>query len=536
MAADAQFVATAPKRRLGERLGALWRRSTVPDRLLMVPVDSWPGDPARGRALLDGSVLLSGLAVPLDRLQQPDRADDLERCARLHGFAWLRDLRDLGGDAARRHARRLVEAWIADPPSRGSVAWRGDVVGRRLAIWLGLYEFFCASADDAFRAAFLASVATQARRLERSSRRLPEGGRRLAALKGLLATIASLDGESGRLTAILDRIVVELPHVLLPDGCHRGRDPMIQLEVVRDLVDMRSVLRTLGHDAPDALTQAISTAAAVLRLLRHGDHRLALFNGAEEGEAWLIDSALAQSEARGRMARRAPHGGFERLAARRTLVIVDAGTPQPSDGCCPHAGTLSFEMSVGRERLVVNCGALPGPEGWRAAQRATAAHSTLVVADTNSAELLSDGRLGRRPTAVCTVREDGDEEIAMTASHDGYAARFGLVHRRRLALDPAGTVLAGEDALTGPEPRPATLRFHLHPRVEATLTQDGRSVLLRLPSGMGWRFHADDACPALEESLYLGGGERQRTRQIVVAMGQDTQRVRWSFRREDRRS
>lgn len=535
MATDAPFLATPPKRRLGDRLGALWRRSAAPVRLLIVPVDSWPGDPARGRALLDGGALLSGLVVPLDRLFQPDRTDDVERCARLHAFSWLRDLRDLGGDAARRHARRLVERWMATPPPRSSVAWRGDVVGRRLTIWLGLYEFFCASADDSFRTAFLASVAEQAKRLERSSRRLPEGGRRLAALKGLLTASAALEGDAGRLAAVLDRIVAELPRVLLPDGCHRGRDPLAQLEVVRDLVDMRSVLRAVGQDPPDALAQAISTAATVLRMLRHGDHRLALFNGAEEGEAWLIDSALAQSEARGRMARRAPHGGFERLAARRTVVILDAGVPQPLDGCHPHAGTLSFEMSIGRERLVVNCGALPGPEGWSAAQRATAAHSTLVVADTNSAELLSEGRLGRRAAAVRTAREDGDEQIAVTATHDGYATRFDLVHRRRLALDPAGTVLSGEDALVGPSARPATLRFHLHPRVEATLTQDGRSVLLRLPSGMGWRFQADDAVPALEESLYLGNGERQRTRQIIVGMGPDTPRLRWSFRREDRR-
>ncbi len=92
----------------------------------------------------------------------------------------------------------------------------------------------------------------------------------------------------------------------------------------------------------------------------------------------------------------------------------------------------SMEMSVGRDRLIVNCGAFPaGPPEWRDATRATAAHSTLVIADVNSSELKPDG-LGRRPVAVEAQRQEANGAHWLEASHDGWVKPFGAVHRRRL--------------------------------------------------------------------------------------------------------
>ena len=42
-------------------------------------------------------------------------------------------------------------------------------------------------------------------------------------------------------------------------------------------------------------------------------------------------------------------------------------------------------------------------------------------------------------------------------------------------------------------PQPFTLRFHLHPSVQASPQQDGAAVLMRLRSGGGWILRADTA-------------------------------------------
>ncbi len=202
-----------------------------------------------------------------------------------------------------------------------------------------------------------------------------------------------------------------------------------------------------------------------------------------------------------------------------------------------HAGTLAFEMSLGKERLIVNCGAYSGPSAdWRATTRATAAHSTLVVADHNSAQIWPEGGMGRRPNEVTCERAEDQGSQWIEASHDGYKASFGLVHARQLFLAADGEDLRGEDRLTGPAGQNFCLRFHLHPTVQVSLIQDGAAALLRLPSGVGWRLRAQGAVMSIADSVYLGGESLRKSRQLVLDghVGSGGAMVKWALRREQR--
>jgi uncharacterized heparinase superfamily protein len=162
--------------------------------------------------------------------------------------------------------------------------------------------------------------------------------------------------------------------------------------------------------------------------------------------------------------------------------------------------------------------------------------------------------------------------VWLSGRHNGYEGGFGLIHERRLWLAGNGEELRGEDALLpqgiaspakigraemdreGEGRKPAIwrwrqgrpkvfhLRFHLHPGVSASLVHDGAAVLLRLPSGDGWRFRTDGGNIGLEESVYLGSGEVKRSHQIVVSGGVTAQGprpgavVRWSLQRVAGRS
>jgi uncharacterized heparinase superfamily protein len=300
---------------------------------------------------------------------------------------------------------------------------------------------------------------------------------------------------------------------------------------------------------------------------------LALFNDSGEGEAWLVDMALTRADAPGKPLGSAPHSGFERVTGNRTLLIADMGAPPPA-GARDHAfaGTLSLEMSVGKERLVVNCGGGLGlGAAWRQGLRATAAHSTLTLADTNSTEIFeapgAGSEIGKHPTEVTRHISRADGAVWLTGRHNGYERGFGLIHERRLWLAANGEELRGEDSLLPRgmaslarmdrdledrkpaiwrwrrgRPKVFHLRFHLHPGVSASLVQDGAAVLLRLPSGGGWRFRTDGGNIALEESVYLGSGEVKRSNQIVVSGGVTAEGprpgavVRWSLQRVAGRS
>jgi uncharacterized heparinase superfamily protein len=521
----------------------------VPDAPARSFRDLWPGDATRGIRLLRGEFESSGTARRLEPSEASPGIWDASagtvtwRVA-AHGFAWLRDLRALGTDTARMRARDLTEHWLEHGAGQ-DLAQAPEVAAARVSAWLGHWDFLAATAEDGFRRKLLIRMAQDARGVVSS---LPaEAAHRgaLVTLKGAMAAAVALE-EDAWMQRALRFLPGELDRQFHPDGGHVERSPAQLLLAVQDLIEMRNLLHGAGHNPPPVLAAVLERAGQALRMFRHGDGGLALFNGTRDEGPGLVDLVLTQGQARGRAPLMLEESGFHRLQAGRVVVIADAGAAPPgrsrdvASGLprgadrFAHAGTLSFEMSVGRDRLIVNCGAAPAAEAeWRDALRATAAHSTLVVQETNSAELREEG-LGRRPDRVEADRHEANGAQWLEASHDGWRRAFGTVHRRRLYLAAAGDDLRGEDVLEMQEKGAAIpaylVRFHLHPGVVASPQQDGEGVLLRLPSGNGWRLRANGAKVTVEESVYLGG-EARRISQIVLQSeaGEDT--IQWAITR-----
>jgi uncharacterized heparinase superfamily protein len=520
-----------------------YRRSlsrNPPDRVLLAPPEPWPGDAKRGAAINRGEFHSAGDSAMIDGAIW--RHDELSALwlGDLHGFDWLADLQAAGGDGARRRARELVIDWITrNPPCQG-IGWRPDLLGRRIANWLARYEFYGASANAVTQGRLFESLGEQCQHLVRIAATARTGAGRIQAAKGLIYSGVALPGGAARLDRGLALLHDELAAQVLADGGHVSRNPSTHLAVLRHLIDIRGALVAGEEAIPDDLPAAIQRMAAMVQFFRHGDGRLALFNGSNEEADWLVDAVLTRSNARGKPASAAAESGYHRLAGGRTLVMIDAGLPPPpGDDDTAHAGTLSFEMSVGRARLIVNCGAYHGGDGsWRGVARATAAHSTAVVRNTNSSGVRDDGGLSRRPQVVDCRREEADGAVLLDTDHDGYVAGFGLTHRRRLYLSAAGDELRGEDSLSGDGWHEFALRFHLHPTVRASLVHDGTAVLLRLPGGEGWRFAGDSIAPELMPTVYMGErGRVRRSEQIVVAGSTEGGHgiVKWILRRIPRK-
>jgi uncharacterized heparinase superfamily protein len=285
--------------------------------------------------------------------------------------------------------------------------------------------------------------------------------------------------------------------------------------------------------------------APMIRFFRHGDGALALFNGGQESDTRMIAGLLARDEVRGQPFAFAPHSAYQRIAAGRTLFVMDCGTPPPGAfSANAHAGCLAFELSAGTHRIVVNCGSASDVRRatWDSALRATAAHSTLTLADISTGGILRAGlardflgpRLLDGVSEVETRRIETVQGWMVEGSHDGYVVPFGVRHERQVTLGPQGNSLIGADRLL-PKNRtrgpglPFVIRFHIHPDVRVSQSQGG-DVLLKLPNGDGWRFRA--GVPAvIEESVYLGGDTLRRTEQLVLSgtLGDAPIEVAWVF-------
>lgn len=465
----------------------------------------------------------------------------------LHDFHWLRHFTAAGGEASQRQARALLDGWLKRFSRFDETWWRPDLAGRRITAWVGHLPLLLDGADLPLREGFLEALARQVRYIGRAYGAMEPGKGRIEALMGLILGHLAL-GQWGRpLARDLRRLDLALAQQILPDGGHASRNPADHLAVLEALVRIRGALINAGQVPGAELVRAIDRLTPAVRFFRLGDGRLATFHNATPGQAARIEHVLALAAPKGKAPARLPHIGFERFETRRVVLIVDVGAPPPpgfSDGA--HAAPLAFEMSSGRDRLIVSCGAGPGLDHeWREVARSTAAHSTVTLDDQNAWTMMVDQDLGHRPmlpamsTTAC--RNEADGQVWIEASHSGYALRMGLIHRRTLWLDADGTDLRGEDRI---EPRgrtsgrslPFALRFHLSPEVRANVVGDGTGVLLRTPGGEGWQFRALGGQVTLTESISISDwGPPRRAEQIVVTGTLDAGRavLRWGLKRVD---
>ena len=514
-------------------------RGSTPDRLIVKPVDPWPGNAQRAQELLDAAGVVDRTGPQwFAEWWEPDDADDIW-INHIHSFGWLRDLRTLGGARAKEQGRLMIENWIEWYGQWDAKSWRSDILGRRLSMWVCHYDYFCGNFYVEFDENFLACLAKQAKHLSNVIG-TGEGVEHLHAIKGLLYAGIALGGHEKWIEQALSTLSKALDEQILADGGHISRSPAVMLDVMEILVDIRGALQAGDYPEPKYLGNKIADLSAAIRGLRHRDRRLALFHGAQEGKVEAIDSILAQAGTHKRPKTSMKDTGFERIDQGRALLIMDTGAaPKYPHDKDMHASPLAFEFSYGKERLLVSCGSHPTCPKWQEALRFTAAHNTACIDYRNACEVRKDGHFGRKVTHTTVHRDGNDDATLLVASHNGYVPLNGITHTRKIYLGDDGHDLRGEDDFAAAfdlvKPVETAIRFHIHPLVKCSLINEGTEVLLRMPGGMGWRFKHDVGVLKLEDSVYFGEGVTPRkTQQIALygSMSADHAVVKWSLKKE----
>ena len=484
--------------------------------------------------------------------------EDAPFAAELQGFGWLDDLAAVGDAKARARAQDWVFGWIDRYGNGSGPGWTPDLTGRRLIRWISHALFLLRGRDAQASEAFYRALARQTIFLSRRWAATRPGLARFEAVTGMIYAGLSLQGMERHVEPALRALARDCASQIDAAGGIATRNPEELLEVFTLLNWAALALTENDRTPPQPQLAAIHRIAPTLRALRHADGGLARFHGGGRGLDGRLDQALATAGVRERP-HVGLHMGFARLAAGRTTVILDAAPPPRGAASVQgHASTLAFELTSGRRPVVVNCGsgASFGPD-WRRAGRATPSHSTLCLDGYSSSRFGSEGTAGAgeqlvdTPAQVLFEHTPGEESSRIEAAHDGWQVTHGLTHARTLDLTPDGRALAGEDLLTtltkGDRARfdramdatslqgiAFTIRFHLHPEVEATVDLGGAAVSLALKSGEIWIFRQDGhAEMTLERSVYLENGRLnpRATQQVVLtarAMSYAT-RIRWSL-------
>ncbi len=465
----------------------------------------------------------------------------------LHYFDWINSVGPTSAAVSfDTTALGWVQRWIDENPPPFGNGWEPYPVSQRIVNWIKWL-----SRGPAISEAKLASIAQslvlQAHVLSQRLETHLLGNHLFENAKALVFAGSFFEGESAdrwfaRGSRILDE---ELNEQILEDGGYFELSPMYHAIILEGLLDLLSLQR--AHPSRPWSKNALSRERIAdkaysmlgwLDRMSHLDGRIALFNDAAFAVApelaTLEDyaSALGLSVQRHEPKQgvhRLPASGFVRVDRGDSVAILDVGRvgPEYLPGHA-HADTLSFEWSLGCERVIVDTGtSLYANGAERIRQRGTAAHNTVVVDGADSSEVWGQFRVARRAYPLDVKVDTSLEEWTVDAAHDGYRRLPGnVVHRRRWSI--GAHTLTVLDRLEG-RYVDAQARFHFHPGVRIE-SESGETLRLSLPGGRQILMRVSRGRAFIEDSSYHPEfGLSIQNRCVAVALDGGAANVNFEF-------
>ena len=392
-------------------------------------------------------------------------------------------------------AKAVVQDWIAHhPPQRGAVGWSPYPTSLRLMNWLALFYGQWREqiqADTSFQDELWASVWRQTRWLAKHLETHLGGNHLFENAVALAFVGACWDGPQANAwsQAGWQLLAGELDEQVLPDGMHFERSPMYQCRMLYAL----SMLANVANPTDLAwVSEKIKAMSQALGYLTHPDGDIALFNDAAR-DIYLAPASVCAFA--NRVTEQSPTGAtpdtlpkdawsmtlpdagfYVGYAHNNGYVVCDAGALGPDYLLGhAHADMLSFELTLGGQRLVVDGGTYDYVESsMRRYCRSVKAHNTVQVDAGDQAEFWGAFRVGRRGRAKVLDYQTLPDGFRMRAQHNGFAHQPGQpIHCRDFRWHHNGTLML-RDTVTGRRGSTATSRLHLAPGTVVQKLDEGR--------------------------------------------------------------
>jgi uncharacterized heparinase superfamily protein len=472
------------------------------------------------------------------------------RCAEAHDWQpagasklWIYHLHyfdDLSAqDAASRRDwhREWLERWVRENPPTQGPGWEPYPVSRRILNWVKW-----ALSGNQLPQTCVHSLAIQTRWLTQRLEHHIRGNHLLANAAALVHAGLYFQGAEaqGWYRRGMDLLAAQLEEQLLSDGGHFELSPMYHATVLTDLLDLVNLHRVYAYEVPPDWPARLAAMQEWLETLSHPDGEIAFFNDATGGHA-ANARATAEYAARLGLARRPrasealirlEPSGYLRAQCGPAVLLCDCAAVGPDYlPAHAHADTLSFELSLFGERLLVNSGVSQyGTDAERTRQRGTAAHNTVMLDGQNSSEVWGGFRTARRARPLQRTATAEADVITIEAAHDGYRRLPGRnEHMRRWKL--TADALEILDRITGPF-ESAQAFLHLHPGVQ--VTQSGTDAVRLTTAGqersVGLRFAGAKHVEVRPDSWHPQFGVALSSQTVVATFssGELTTRLEWS--------
>jgi uncharacterized heparinase superfamily protein len=429
----------------------------------------------------DGTVRIFDSAINFENSDNwnPSSKDKLW----IYNLHYFNDLNSKGSDKRNYFYSNIVTKWIHDNPKGFGNGWESYPLSLRIVNWIKWLI-----KQENLNKIWLDSLANQTRFLSKNLEYHLLGNHLIANAKALIFSGLYFKGDeadSWYKTGI-SIFTSELKKQILDDGGHFELSPMYHSIILEDLLDVINIHKAYNKSLKVFFKQKAITMIEWLKIMCHPDGEISFFNDSSIGVApslkelinFASDLKLKLINDKVKRLSHLNHSGYIVYRAKNITLLADVAeigaSYLPGHG---HADTLSFELSLFGERLIVNSGiSTYALNDDRLNQRSTISHSTITIDDRNSSEVWSGFRVADRAHILDLNIDESYNNVSFSACHDGYKKIKGnVIHFRKWNI--SDNLLTIKDEISGAGNHKITSVLPIHPNVSVT-KQSSNIVLL----------------------------------------------------------
>ena len=459
----------------------------------------------------------------------------------LHNFLWLTFL-DI--KTSKFFVQNIVENWIDKNNVFNEETWELGILSKRIIAWLSNCNLTLDSSNKKYKEKFISNLIKQTNHLYLNIDRLDEDENKLVNCSSLILTGLVFESQHKYYRFGLSMLQKFIKNNFNDSGFPKSRNPEELLLCLKYFILIKEWIKESQNQVPDYLEEIIFSCGNSYDFLSSSLDELPLFNGSaeinnEEFKKYLnhlsykFDDSSKEKD------------GYAIIKNKKIVLIMDIGnSPDFKYSKKYQSGCLSFEITSNNEKIICNLGFnINKNKKIILLSRSTAAHSTLYLDNHSSCifdinypfKINYENRLykGLKILKKKIVSEKDFENI--TASHNGYQARYGYIHERTIKFAKKDKIFYGTDNLIKNKAAHNIsygIRFHVYPGIKMVKTQNSQTILLSLKNGEGWKFNCKDKEVLIEKGIYLGNKNKIIENESIYIAGMtngEDQTIEWYF-------
>ena len=435
----------------------------------------------------------------------------------IHSFEFLNFSNKLGGKIGINLSKESIFGWFRKNRYKLNFPWSEDLTAKRFINLLYNYEYINSSSKEEDKKKLDNIIFFHLQRIlfDFNLKKISEitSSDLKAYLMSLLIVNKINNGTIDYIKFIVEKQIDKI-------GMHKSYNLLEHSKFINNLTEIRYILLFFNVKKSSLFDELILKMTSILNQYFHNDGTLPLFNGSNNIYTKIIYDSLNKDTFFIKRDFDNINNGIAFYGDKDKKLFFDVVQPNKDKiSSNLSAGTLSIEMSGFGEKIFTNCGASESFGKNPEYLRYSAAHSTIILQNTNISEIKEGDPHIKFPQSVVFRKETNSKEEIFEASHNGYIKKFNKIIKRKLKIIKSKNILEGEDSFISYKDNNNRLifhiRFHLADEMTYNFTNNKKNIILKTKLNNIWLFKSDYEL-IVEDSILVDNNHTKPIKQIVI--------------------